>query len=188
MASYAGREHEVIQLLKDAKQREQMDPQAQARAEAAQAQTEARTMLVNFYQERDPAKLAGVDAILQQYSGRENEIPNILMQTQASEKEHARSQLIEFYTQRDPSKLSGINHIMQQYAGVEWKIPKMLAQAPPAPSRAPAQVQAQVSTSTTGPHAATGATGQTMQVRRFSKNTSRRLSNVGTEMLREQTS
>lgn len=64
MASYAGREHEVIQLLKESERREQ-EAQAQAQTES-QAQSAAREMLVNFYRERDPAKLAGVDRILQQ--------------------------------------------------------------------------------------------------------------------------
>lgn len=181
MASYAGREHEVIQLLKDAEQREreaqvQAGIQSAAQTQAEYAHATAKTMLVNFYQERDPAKVAGIDKILQQYSGREDEIPAILQRTQVAEKAHAHKQLVEFYTARDPSKLPNVDHIMQQYAGLEWKIPKMLAGQIQAQAQVQAQPEAQVSANTTGP------------VRRFSNRTARRLSNVGTDMLRKEQS
>lgn len=84
-----------------------------------------------------------------------------------------------------PAKLAPggqVDRVLAQYEGAEWKIPKMLAgelppqqaQQPPQPPQS--QPQASVSASA-GPAAA-------KPQRRFSNNTKRRLSNVGTELLR----
>jgi hypothetical protein len=131
-----------------------------------QERTSARQCLHEFYQHRDTGKLAQVDGIIAQYAGREYEVMTMLDQARLQEKTTARQCLHEFYQDRDPAKLAQIDGIMAQYAGREYEVITMIENA----KLAEAASQNPQPTNNRG------------VVRRFSHNTSRRLSTEGKSM------
>eukprot|EP00662_Eupelagonemidae_sp_cell21_P056762 gene56762-biopygen95098 len=81
----------------------------------------------------DPDKIGSIDAILEQYTGREEELfqklnakynatqPSTVTEDQAGESEH-RQRLHAFFSKHNPDKLGSIDIILEQYAGREEEL------------------------------------------------------------------
>jgi hypothetical protein len=100
MAQFEGREMEVVTMLQQAKLAEAQAAQAAGGGEAAageaaeaaaataaggQSVDSIRRELLAYYQSRNPAKAAQVDAIMAQYAGREQEVVDMLRKAKAAE-------------------------------------------------------------------------------------------------------
>jgi hypothetical protein len=91
MAQYAGREQEVVDMLRKAKAAQALaqGPPPPAQSDAPLSVEQVREQLRDYYQRRNPAKVAEVDAIMAQFEGRETEVVKMLQKAEAAEAEAA---------------------------------------------------------------------------------------------------
>ena len=154
MAQYAGREHEVVKMLDNARRKET---------------AVARQALHSFYERQDPAKLSQIDNIMGQYAGREYEVLRML--EQAAQAEHQPEQnvdgnrgLVRRFSERTTRRLSTEG--------------KALALAG---DRSPAEEEEDQAS--TAAAAGSGKDSTRELARKFSENTSRRLSIEGRSLV-----
>eukprot|EP00759_Apiculatamorpha_spiralis_P019173 PhF_6_TR25323/c0_g2_i2/m.34988 len=129
MKAYAGREQELIEALV-AKYGPEPASSPRAASVAPTSNGTLRARVLAMYQKYAPEKAGNVDAAMQAYAGREQELIDALVAkygpepgaTSAGDKSDMRSRVLSMYQAYAPEKAGNVDAAMQAYAGREQEL------------------------------------------------------------------